>query len=250
MRERTEEPRRRARREHRRAARRPGAGRRLPPRSRWWTATSSRRGGEPRRGAPQGRHIHALLARGQQVLEELFPGLTAELVACGAPVGDVLGDARLLFGGHRLARAEAGLVALSASRPLLEDRVRARVRALPGVRFAPARRRGRACGRRPTAGGSPGCGCCGGPTGAPRRSSTPTWWSTPPGAAPGRRRGWRRWGSAGPRRTGCGSTSATPPGATGSRPTPSAATWPACTAPHPTGRAAARWPGSRAGCGC
>ena len=30
-----------------------------------------------------------------------------------------------------------GLVVLSVSRPLLEDRVRARVRALPGVRFAP-----------------------------------------------------------------------------------------------------------------
>ena len=95
------------------------------------------RGSEPRPGAPEGRHIHALLARGQQVLEELFPGLTAELEACGAPVGDVLGDARLLFGGHRLARAETGLIALSASRPLLEDRVRARVRALRGVRFAP-----------------------------------------------------------------------------------------------------------------
>jgi 2-polyprenyl-6-methoxyphenol hydroxylase-like FAD-dependent oxidoreductase len=89
----------------------------------------------PRRGAPQGRHIHALLARGQQVLEELFPGLTAELVSHGAPIGDVLGDARLLFGGQRLARTEVGLVALSASRPLLEDRVRTRVRAVPGVRF-------------------------------------------------------------------------------------------------------------------
>jgi 2-polyprenyl-6-methoxyphenol hydroxylase-like FAD-dependent oxidoreductase len=95
-------------------------------------------GSTPRRGAPQARHIHALLARGQQVLEQLFPGLTAELVAHGAPIGDVLGDARLLFGGHRLARAEAGLVALSASRPLLEDRIRARVQALPRVRLAPA----------------------------------------------------------------------------------------------------------------
>jgi 2-polyprenyl-6-methoxyphenol hydroxylase-like FAD-dependent oxidoreductase len=94
-------------------------------------------GTEPRRGAPQARHIHALLARGQQVLEELFPGLTAELVACGAPIGDVLADAQLIFGGHRLARGETGMVALSASRPLLEDRVRARVRALPKVRLAP-----------------------------------------------------------------------------------------------------------------
>ncbi len=93
--------------------------------------------GTPRRGVPQGRHIHALLAGGHQALEELFPGLTSELVAHGAAVGDVLGDARLLFGGHRLARADAGLTVASASRPLLEERVRARVRALPQVTFAP-----------------------------------------------------------------------------------------------------------------
>src|SRR5512133_4311958 len=48
-----------------------------------------------RRGVPHGRHIHALLARGQQALEELFPGLTAELVSQGVPAGDVLADARL-----------------------------------------------------------------------------------------------------------------------------------------------------------
>jgi 2-polyprenyl-6-methoxyphenol hydroxylase-like FAD-dependent oxidoreductase len=94
-------------------------------------------GVEPRRGVPQGRHVHALLARGQLVLEELFPGLTEELVEAGAPVGDMLDDARLLFGGHRLARAATGLQVVSVSRPLLEDRIRARVRALPPVRFAP-----------------------------------------------------------------------------------------------------------------
>jgi len=95
-------------------------------------------GSVPRRGVPQARHIHALLAGGQQALEQLLPGLTAELAAHGAPVGDVLGDAQLVFGGHRLARANSGLVAVSASRPLLEDQVRARVRTLPGIAFAPA----------------------------------------------------------------------------------------------------------------
>ena len=37
-----------------------------------------------RRGVPQGRHVHALLPRGAQVLDELFPGLLNELVAAGA----------------------------------------------------------------------------------------------------------------------------------------------------------------------
>jgi len=88
-----------------------------------------------RRGVPHGRHIHGLLARGQQALEELFPGLTGELVAHGVPAGDMQADTRLFFSGHRLRQAPAGLVVLCASRPVLEGRVRARVRALPNVRL-------------------------------------------------------------------------------------------------------------------
>lgn len=83
-----------------------------------------------RRGVPQGRHIHALLARGQQVLEELFDGLTAQLVAAGVPTGDMLADARTCFGGHRFERSRTGLIALSASRPMLEAHVRRRVASL------------------------------------------------------------------------------------------------------------------------
>ena len=30
----------------------------------------------PRKGVPQGRHTHALLARGAELLEQFFPGLT------------------------------------------------------------------------------------------------------------------------------------------------------------------------------
>lgn len=92
---------------------------------------------EHRRGVPQAHHAHALLARGQQALEELFPGITAELAARGAPTGDMLRDARLHFSGHRLRQARSGLVLVSASRILLEDEVRRRVRGLPGVTFAP-----------------------------------------------------------------------------------------------------------------
>ena len=91
-----------------------------------------------RRGIPQGRHNHALLPRGRQILEELFPGLTSQLVDAGAPHGDLLGDARVQLGGHRFARADAGLSTVSVSRPFLESVVRARVRELPNVTFAPA----------------------------------------------------------------------------------------------------------------
>jgi 2-polyprenyl-6-methoxyphenol hydroxylase-like FAD-dependent oxidoreductase len=88
-----------------------------------------------RRGVPQSRHIHGLLARGQQALEELFDGLTAELVDLGAPAGDMLKDIRIYFGGHRLQPGSSGLLALQASRPMLEAGLRARVRTLPSVEF-------------------------------------------------------------------------------------------------------------------
>lgn len=89
----------------------------------------------PRRGTPQARHLHGLLARGHQVLEELLPGLTAELVAAGAPVGDMLANSRLCFGGHRFRQGPSGLTAVCVSRPTLEAVVRARVAALQEVRL-------------------------------------------------------------------------------------------------------------------
>ena len=92
-------------------------------------------GSAQRRGVPQGFHLHALLARGQQALEELLPGLTAGLVAEGVPAGDMLANARLYLSGYRLRQTNTGLVLLCASRPVLEGYVRARVRALPNVAF-------------------------------------------------------------------------------------------------------------------
>ncbi|WNG82098.1 FAD-dependent oxidoreductase [Mycobacterium sp. ITM-2016-00316] len=45
-----------------------------------------------RRGIPQGAHLHSLLAKGWQTMEELVPGLISDVVASGA---HVLDDARL-----------------------------------------------------------------------------------------------------------------------------------------------------------
>ena len=91
----------------------------------------------PRRGVPQGRHIHALLPRGRWILEELFPGLTGQLVDAGAPFGDLLADARLHLSGHRFARADADLVTVSVSRPYLEACIRERVAGLANVTVGP-----------------------------------------------------------------------------------------------------------------
>lgn len=86
-----------------------------------------------RKGVPQSRHAHGLLAAGRVALEELFPGLTDELVARGALSGDLQTEARWYNQGLRLRPGPGDLLALAVSRPLLEGCVRERVRALPNV---------------------------------------------------------------------------------------------------------------------
>ncbi len=87
----------------------------------------------PRSGAPQSRHVHGLLARGREAMEELLPGLTDELVAQGAQLGDFQEETHFLVGGRPLARGASGLLTLGVSRALLERQVRRRVEALPNV---------------------------------------------------------------------------------------------------------------------
>ncbi|HXY08122.1 MAG TPA: hypothetical protein VEI52_09750 [Terriglobales bacterium] len=43
---------------------------------------------EQRRGVPQGRHTHGLLASGRNVLERLFPGISEALLKAGAVTGN------------------------------------------------------------------------------------------------------------------------------------------------------------------
>jgi 2-polyprenyl-6-methoxyphenol hydroxylase-like FAD-dependent oxidoreductase len=88
-----------------------------------------------RKGVPQSRHAHALLAGGRAALEELFPGLTDELVANGALSGDSQAEARFYNHGLRLCPAPSDLRSVSVSRPLLEQCARDRVRALGNARL-------------------------------------------------------------------------------------------------------------------
>jgi len=90
---------------------------------------------ENRRGVPQGRHTHGLLASGSRVLETLFPGISRQLIADGAVPGDIVGNSRWFFEGSCHIRFVSGLDGLLMSRPFLEGAVRERVRQLPNVEF-------------------------------------------------------------------------------------------------------------------
>ncbi|MFN7979106.1 MAG: FAD-dependent monooxygenase [Vicinamibacterales bacterium] len=91
-----------------------------------------------RRGVPQSRHTHGLLASGIGVLERLFPGLGAELLAAGAVPCDSLRDLRWVFEGAPLAQHPSGIDGLMLSRPCLEAAVRRRTEATPRIVFREA----------------------------------------------------------------------------------------------------------------
>ena len=87
-----------------------------------------------RRGVPQSRHTHGLLASGREVLERFFPGLSRELREAGALPGDLIAESKWFFEGGLCSKFPSGLSGLLLSRPLVEFMVRKRVLAIPNVR--------------------------------------------------------------------------------------------------------------------
>lgn len=93
------------------------------------------RGPEPRKGVPQGNHIHVLWSVGSAILEKFFPGLFDELAAAGAVGFDNSADMRWYQGGVWKMRMQSGLRICSQSRPLLEHQVRQKLNARDNVSF-------------------------------------------------------------------------------------------------------------------
>ena len=88
---------------------------------------------QPRKGVPQGRHVHGIYSTGIFILDSLFPGLRAELLQGGAVEADMGAEFRWWhWGGFRLPKT-AGVRALLQSRPLLEQHLRRQVRKLSRI---------------------------------------------------------------------------------------------------------------------
>jgi 2-polyprenyl-6-methoxyphenol hydroxylase-like FAD-dependent oxidoreductase len=91
-----------------------------------------------RPGVPQSRHLHVLLGRGLECLEQLFPGFEADLVAAGVPV--IEGSESLwLNAAGWCRRYQSPIRLLGATRELLEWRARAKVTALGNVQVLEGR---------------------------------------------------------------------------------------------------------------
>lgn len=89
--------------------------------------------GQPRKGVPQGRHAHVLLAHGLALLESFFPGIEREMVDQGALAGDLSEQSIWYSGGEYAPNFHSGLHGIQVSRPLLEGTIMRRLCDLPNV---------------------------------------------------------------------------------------------------------------------
>jgi len=92
-------------------------------------------GQEPRNKVPQGHHSHVLLGRGQNILEELFPGIIQELIQNGSIVTDFTNDLEWFHFGEWKKRFPSGIKGVQQTRPFLERHIRDRMDLIPNVTF-------------------------------------------------------------------------------------------------------------------
>jgi 2-polyprenyl-6-methoxyphenol hydroxylase-like FAD-dependent oxidoreductase len=88
---------------------------------------------ENRQGVPQGRHLHALLVRGEQIISRLFPGMVEDLLQAGAVRVDLPGDILWFQEGVYKIRFHSGIGLICMSRPFLEAYVRSRVQEIKNL---------------------------------------------------------------------------------------------------------------------
>lgn len=91
--------------------------------------------GDYRKGVPQAHHLHTLLVRGQQIMEELFPGFTQDLKDAGAPTAVWGKDNLFCTTGGWTQTFDSGIVSNVCARAEMEWLLRRRVSAIPNITF-------------------------------------------------------------------------------------------------------------------
>lgn len=86
-----------------------------------------------RNGIPQGKHIHVLMIRGQQILERFFPDFSAAMDRSESPQVRWLSDTKLYLSNGFLKRNDLNIVSRTSTRPNLELIVRQQLLKIPNV---------------------------------------------------------------------------------------------------------------------
>jgi 2-polyprenyl-6-methoxyphenol hydroxylase-like FAD-dependent oxidoreductase len=105
-----------------------------------------------RRGTPQDRRPHGLLAGGLRALDQIFPGFERDLAAAGAVPVTYMRDVQFERPDvGALPKRDFGIPVLCATRPLIELVLRRRAAAVADITVRPA---SRVTGIAPAAGGA------------------------------------------------------------------------------------------------
>jgi 2-polyprenyl-6-methoxyphenol hydroxylase-like FAD-dependent oxidoreductase len=86
-----------------------------------------------RKGVPQSAHGHVLLKKGEEILEELFPGIIHELIQNGSIQSDFASNLSWNHHGSWKVRFHSGLSIIQQSRPFLDWHIHRRLGQLPNI---------------------------------------------------------------------------------------------------------------------
>tara|TARA_R110000787_G_scaffold67341_5_gene150878 strand:+ start:4614 stop:5954 length:1341 start_codon:yes stop_codon:yes gene_type:complete len=89
----------------------------------------------PRKGVPQGHHIHVLLNAGEQILEDLFPGIKSEMLEAGSQTAVLGNEVRWRVAGKWMPPFDGGMTTFFQTRPMLELVLRRRVANVENITF-------------------------------------------------------------------------------------------------------------------
>ena len=88
-----------------------------------------------RKGTPQANHIHLLLVKGKEILQEFFPDLEKDLLRNGANKIDFLNDGKFFLPSGWAQRFESGVITFTCTRPLLENTIRHQVQKISKIKI-------------------------------------------------------------------------------------------------------------------
>ncbi len=87
----------------------------------------------PRRGVPQGNHLHIMLPGGRKALEELVPGYIDALISAGGIRASSTSSTKAYFEDRWVPRFDSDLWSVLCGRPLFEAVLRDEVLRSPGI---------------------------------------------------------------------------------------------------------------------
>ncbi|MDH3279320.1 MAG: hypothetical protein OEM17_04035 [Nitrosopumilus sp.] len=88
-----------------------------------------------RNGVPQANHVHILLVKGKEILQEFFPELEEDLVKKGANNIDFLKDSRYRLPSGWAPKFSSGIITFACTRTLLENTIRHQIQKISKIRI-------------------------------------------------------------------------------------------------------------------